>query len=130
MAIFPVDTTFIEVIPLIITLAVFISLLFIKAIMHPKAAAWAIFAFFALLGFIVDWRMAFACAVIFGGLNTVIPHLNRPMTHEMIMAEYKKHEGEGGWAYGFLAGASFFFMYGLLSHLLQIGPMWNMILSE
>ncbi len=123
------NLSLIEIVPLAITAATFISLRFVKQVMYPNRVLWIIFAVGGVLGFLIDWIYALACGALFGAFNTVIPHLNKPMTWKMIDAEYAKHEGEGGYLYGLFAGSTCFFIYALLSRLLEIGPMWSPILS-
>ena len=119
----------IEVVPLVIVVAIAISLLFVKKVVYPNRVAWAFFAVGAVLGCLTDWKAALACGVLAGAVNAPIPHLGRPMMHEQIWAANAVISRRGGYLYGLLVGCTLFFLYALLSHFLEIGFIWIPIIS-
>jgi hypothetical protein len=118
----------IEVVPLVIVIAITISLMFLKKVVYPNRVAWSFFAVGAVLGCLTDWKAALACGVLAGAVNAPIPHLGKSMTYEQIWAANEVISRRGGYLYGLLVGCTLFFLYALLSHFLEIGPIWIPIL--
>lgn len=118
----------IEVVPLVIVIAIAISMTFAKKVVYPNRVAWSFFTLGAVLGFLTDWKTAFLCG-FFGGLaNYPIPHLLKSMTYKQIEAEREVLSRRGGYLYAYFVGCTLFFLYALLCHFLEIGFIWSPIL--
>jgi len=119
----------IEVVPLVIVIAIAISIMFVKRVAYPNRVAWSFFAVGAVLGFLTDWKTALLCGFFGGLVNYPIPHLFKSMTYEQIDAEREVLSRRGGYLYAYFVGCTLFFLYALLCHFLEIGPIWIPILS-
>jgi vacuolar-type H+-ATPase subunit I/STV1 len=119
----------IEVVPLVIVIAIAISLMFVKRVAYPNRVAWSFFAVGAVLGFLTDWKTALLCGFFGGVVNYPIPNLFKSMTDAQICAAHEVIRRRGGYLYAFFVGCTLFFLYALLSHFLEIGFIWIPILS-